>query len=414
MPDLDSPLDQSDMSLRAVMDNFPNGAIVVFDRDLRYVAVGGRGLADVGLSVEMLEGNTIRDVFPPETVDQIEPVYRAALRGEESIHDVPYEGRIYSQHASPLRGPNGDIVGGIVATHDITELRTSTDALRIAEEQFRLAFEHAPIGMAIVALDGRFEKVNRALCELLGYDADQLAAMTFQDITHPDDLQIDLAHVERLLAGEIPSYRMEKRYFDARGRVVWFQLSGSLVRDAHDNPVHFIAQIEDISQRKRSEEQLTRLAQRDPLTGVLNRAMLDRDLATYQRAAERYGDLCSLLVIDLDGFKAINDTSGHEAGDETLRRVAQAIRSRVRITDHTYRIGGDEFAILLPHAGPPAAAVLAESVRRAIADVEVVVGAKAHRVGASIGISSVDGTPGASPLRTADLAMYVDKERRRK
>jgi diguanylate cyclase (GGDEF)-like protein/PAS domain S-box-containing protein len=400
------------VSLRAVLDSYPNGAIVVFDRDLRYVAAGGRGLADVGLSVEMLEGKLIWEVFPPATAAEIEPVYRAALAGTESVCDVPYGGRIYFQHAAPLLGCDGEITGGIVATHEITELRASADMLRVAEEQFRLAFEHAPIGKALVALDGRFTRVNRSLCELLGYDEAALLDKTFQDITHPDDLQIDLGHVERLLAGEIQSYRMEKRYFDNRGRIVWVQLSGALVRDAQGAPVQFIAQIEDIGQRKRDEEQLTQLAQRDPLTGLLNRAMLDRDLAAYRRAAERYGDKCSVLLIDLDRFKAVNDQAGHEAGDEMLRQVAQSIRSRVRITDHVYRLGGDEFVVLVPHADPAAIAVLVEALRASISRVEIVAGNRKMRVGASIGVGRIEGVGEDRALSDADRSMYADKSRR--
>jgi diguanylate cyclase (GGDEF)-like protein/PAS domain S-box-containing protein len=126
-------------------------------------------------------------------------------------------------------------------------------ALREAEERFRLAFENAPIGMALVAPDGTFLRVNRALSEIVGYPADVLLIKTFQDITHPDDLEADLAFVRQMLAGEIRTFSMEKRYLHADGHIVWINLSVSLVRDEGGAPMYFISQIEDITQRKRVE-----------------------------------------------------------------------------------------------------------------------------------------------------------------
>jgi hypothetical protein len=129
-------------------------------------------------------------------------------------------------------------------------------ALRDSEERFRNAFEYAAIGKALVALDGHFLKVNHSLCEITGYSEQELLATTFQAITHPDDLDTDLVYANQLLSGEIHSYQMEKRYFHKQGYIVWSLLSGSLVRDHQDQPLYFIAQIQDITERKRTEEAL--------------------------------------------------------------------------------------------------------------------------------------------------------------
>jgi two-component system, sensor histidine kinase and response regulator len=130
--------------------------------------------------------------------------------------------------------------------------------LRESEERFRSAMEHAAIGMALVAPDGRFLQVNRSLCEIVGYSEDELLGLTFQDITHPDDLQADLSYVRRVLAGEVKTYQMEKRYVRKGGGLVWILLSVSLVRDARGEPLHFISQIQDITERMRAEEGLRR------------------------------------------------------------------------------------------------------------------------------------------------------------
>src|SRR4028118_2000374 len=129
-------------------------------------------------------------------------------------------------------------------------------ALRNSEEQFRNAFENAPIGMAIVSLDGHWVKVNPALCQIVGYSSEELLGLTFQDITHPDDLDLDLSYVHQLLAGTISTYQLEKRYFHKQGHMVWILLDGSLVQNEHGNPRHFIAQIQEITARKEAQKTL--------------------------------------------------------------------------------------------------------------------------------------------------------------
>src|SRR3569623_1592289 len=130
-------------------------------------------------------------------------------------------------------------------------VETTPDAfarLREAEERFRLAFEHAPIGIALGSPEGKFTRVNRALCELLGYTPEELVATTFQEITHPEDLNLDLENVRQVLSGEVRDYEMEKRYLHRDGHIVWALLSVALVRDEAGEPLYFISQIQDISE----------------------------------------------------------------------------------------------------------------------------------------------------------------------
>jgi PAS domain S-box-containing protein len=133
--------------------------------------------------------------------------------------------------------------------------QTLSDPLA-ADVLFRSAFEFAAIGMALVAPNGRFLRVNRSLCEITGYPQAELLRRTFQDITHPEDLDLDLDYCGKLLAGEIETYQMEKRYFHKDGSIVWVFLSVSLVRNEEGTPLFFISQIENITDRKRAEEQL--------------------------------------------------------------------------------------------------------------------------------------------------------------
>ena len=131
-----------------------------------------------------------------------------------------------------------------------------TQELREHQHQFQNAFDFAAIGMALVSPQGRWLRVNRALCDLLGYDDAELCAGSFQDVTHPDDLATNLDSVRRMLAGELETYQMEKRYFHKQGHIVWVLLSVSLVRAQDDSPVHFISQLQDISVRKAAEQAL--------------------------------------------------------------------------------------------------------------------------------------------------------------
>ncbi|MBI1797081.1 MAG: PAS domain S-box protein [Candidatus Eisenbacteria bacterium] len=137
--------------------------------------------------------------------------------------------------------------------HHPTARRSTAEALRESEQRFRLAFDNAPIGMALVQADGRWLQVNRSLCELLGYSEAELLQMNFQMVTHPDDLDVDLDLARRVLAGEIERYSLEKRYFHKDGRIIWILLHVSLVRDEAGAPRYFIGQIKDITERRTAQ-----------------------------------------------------------------------------------------------------------------------------------------------------------------
>ncbi|MCP5157847.1 MAG: PAS domain S-box protein [Gammaproteobacteria bacterium] len=160
--------------------------------------------------------------------------------------------RIIQVMSRVLRNDASQPVRIIGANVDITESENAESALREAEERFRGAFETAPHGMALISTEGRWLKVNRAVCEIVGYDEEELLVTDFQTITHPDDLDADLGYVQQLLEGRIPSYQMEKRYFHKDGRIVWILLSVSLVRDDAGQPIHFVSQIQDITERKQA------------------------------------------------------------------------------------------------------------------------------------------------------------------
>ncbi|MBI5034186.1 MAG: PAS domain S-box protein [Chloroflexi bacterium] len=220
----------------------------------------------IGLSLEELVGKTDYDIHPPELADKYVQDDRHVISTGQALELVEehrtFHGDLHYVQVTkvPIRDATGTINGVQIMFWDITERKRAEEALRQSEERFSGAFEHAAIGMALVSPEGCFLKVNDALCQLTGYSETELLAKTFQDITHPEDLETDLSYARQLLAGKIHSYQMEKRYFHKSGQIVWIQLSGSLVRDARGDPVHFIAQIQDITARKRGELDLKQRA----------------------------------------------------------------------------------------------------------------------------------------------------------
>lgn len=316
--------------------------------------------------------------------------------------------------ARPLLDDAGTSTGWVATITDITESLERQEQLEEAEERFRLAFDAAPIGVALAAPDGRWLRVNRALCDMTGYTEDLLLTRTLQDITHPDDVAADADQRARLLAGDLSSYAIEKRCLRADGHTIWMLMSVALVRHADGRPRYLIKQLQDVSERKRFERDLQHLADHDPLTGMFNRRRLSAELRREAARSRRSGSAAALLLIDLDNFKEINDSLGHSVGDDVLRAVAGALRARLRESDVVARLGGDEFAVLLPETDLTGAEVAASGIVEAIRSCEVVLGdGRTVHVTASTGVAAFDeleDPTDESLLIAADLAMYKAKD----
>jgi diguanylate cyclase (GGDEF)-like protein/PAS domain S-box-containing protein len=470
---------------------------------------------------------------------------------------------------SPLHDPAGAVIGASTIARDITAQLAVREELRASEERFRTTIDHAPIGIALRAGDGRALRVNRALCVMLGYEERELLARSGREITHPDDFGVEAELTRRLLAGEVPGGETEKRYIRADGSVLFAQLSMSVARDRDGQPMHVVSQIQNITARKENEarlrmhgreqealtavatlvaseahpravfgaaaervaglldadfgivvrlepggtpqivggwaadhlpppplgvlldrdgptatalrtgrtatlgrdaldpgvgtvaasrglaepieingklwgavsvgwetepapdpnaadrlarfahlvslavtgaearEQLCTAAFTDHLTGLYNlRAFSDR-LDEEVARSRRHGRPVSLAVFDLDHFKLVNDTLGHQMGDRVLAEFAGRLMTQRREGDVIARVGGEEFAWILPDTDGPGAQAAAERARRAIADTPFPgVGRKTT----SIGICTLRDAQDARELfRHADLALYWAK-----
>jgi len=275
---------------------------------------------------------------------------------------------------------------------------------------FENAFTHAPIGMALVDMTGRFLRVNDALCRITGYTADQVFARSFRDLSDPHDVDIDELQIAELLDGHTPRYQIEKRYRHAWGHLVWLLLSVSLVRDDEGRPLHLIAQVQDITERKELEGRLEHLVDHDFLTALFNGRRFEQALAQEIKSAIRYGGGGAVLLLDLDHFKAVNDQFGHKAGDDLLKTVAAALRGRIRETDILARLGGDEFGIILPQVDTEQAEVVAEGIVKTLRRQTAMLAEHQIPVTASVGVALFDGLTNVEILAAADLAMYEAKQ----
>ena len=285
------------------------------------------------------------------------------------------------------------------------------DEAREAVQRFRSSFDSAPIGMAIVSLKGRFIDVNSALCELVGHRRETVLGLSLRELTLEEDRDADAHLVRQVVAGNRRSTQYEKRFLHAEGHLVWVNISLSFVSGASGSPDYFIAQIEDVTERKRTLDELQHLADHDPLTGLLNRRRLEKELAQAVALTERYGHRACLVLLDLDNFKATNDSLGHGVGDELLKNIAEVLRSRVRRSDLVARLGGDEFAILLPQANREHARRAAEGIAKAIRERIHITDGHELRTTASFGVAAIE--PGDVPDRVllrADQALYHVKE----
>ena len=288
----------------------------------------------------------------------------------------------------------------------------SLDRLRDSEERYANMVELAAIGISHVDVDGRFIHVNRQLCEMLGYTREELLTRSVLDVSHPDDrFHTDKERVQ-LQAGEIDSFKAEKRYLRKDGTPIWVHLTVAARRAADGRRLHDISIVEDITERREAQSRIQYLATHDEMTGLANRILFNelitRAIARERRRRGRF----AVLFIDLDRFKIINDSLGHEAGDQLLKELASRFHAHVRSSDVLARFGGDEFVLLLNDiADRPAASVVARNLLWLTLK-PVRVKDQQCRVTASIGIAMYpdDAQDVTTLMKYADMAMYRAKE----
>jgi diguanylate cyclase (GGDEF)-like protein/PAS domain S-box-containing protein len=313
--------------------------------------------------------------------------------------------------AAPICDEGEHLMGVAIVLHDMRERVAAELRLARSERRFRGAFDSAPLGVALVERNNRFVRVNHALCRLLGAEAVHLIGTDQAAFGEPSDNAIEKEYQHDLIAGRSDVVQYERRYRTRDGRMVWALVSATLMPADHE-PQHFLVQINDVTERKRVEDELAHLAHHDALTGAANRALLNEEVEHEIAVARRRRSRLAVVFIDLDYFKHINDSYGHEAGDAVLKETAARLTRTVRSVDLVGRMGGDEFVVVLSEVGDTADVLaLTDKLRLECGRPLRFDGREVH-LGVSMGVSLFpdDGQDFRTLLRFADSALYHAKE----
>jgi diguanylate cyclase (GGDEF)-like protein/PAS domain S-box-containing protein len=326
-------------------------------------------------------------------------------------------------------------VGATIAAQNaaIIAQRATLAQLRDSEDRFRATFEQAAVGVALIGLDYRWMMVNQRLCSILGYSRDELLQLDSRELLLSEERQLRISERDRISSAGLEQYSMDKRVIMKSGELIWCSIYATVVRDSLGKPKYYASVIEDISDRKRAEAAVERMALYDSLTGLPNRRLLLDRLRLALPAVQRAGQHGALLFIDLDRFKVLNDAHGHSVGDLLLVQAAERMQKALRAEDTVARLAGDEFIVLLQNldgdldAATATAGAIAENLR-ALLQVRFMLGELSHNISSSIGVTLFPGpgSPGKvfpeergdyrpsdaaeNLLKEADIAMYRAKQ----
>jgi diguanylate cyclase (GGDEF)-like protein/PAS domain S-box-containing protein len=401
-------------------------AIVVFDDQARIVAANARAVVMSGVSVGLAQGKRLSDIARgDESFRQRQPFWELL---EVVIVEVIRSGRDHRDDDASRVSLEGEVVSVALWIHPIRSDDGITGAVMVIRDHVAgtsMVFRRASVGMAHIDRHGLVREANRSLLDLLGRDDLDMRAQPFVAFAHPSDVDAIRPALDDVVNLRAESRRLEARFLHADGSIRWVDLSIASNGIGNGDVGGACAVLEDITDRvtlatelAAAHEQLRELAHHDPLTGLGNRTRLADDLAAAQGRAAVSGTHVAVLFIDLDGFKQVNDTDGHEAGDRLLVQVGERLKHLLRPGDSAARIGGDEFIVCCGELDPSVevatteADAIASRVRAALTAPFEVLGAQ-WTLGASIGVAlSLAGADTPDELlRSADVAMYRAKAR---
>ncbi|MDZ7656267.1 MAG: sensor domain-containing diguanylate cyclase [Sulfurimicrobium sp.] len=393
-------------------------ALLVTDRSGRIEHVNPAFTASLGYTPEEVIGNKpslLKSGFHDSVF--YETMWTTLLKGQV------WHGEIINRHKDdtsitlwmniyPVPGRDGHPEKFVSISNDITAHKRLEEEVALGNAELEAIFDNAGGGIALLDLWGRFIKVNDFWLSMLGYTREETASLNHADISHDDDIAENRQLFVALASGELSHYESDRRFVRNGGRVFWGHLSMTPVKDDAGYIRAIIAIVQDINERKLLEEKLESMAHYDALTTLPNRALFFDRLGQAITQSKRSQGLFALMFVDLDGFKAVNDTFGHDTGDALLKAVSEHLLECVRESDTVARMGGDEFTIILRAIhGPEGAAHVAEKILATLSAPYHLLGHQC-RIGASLGIVLYPqhGKNAEELLSQADNAMYAVKK----
>jgi PAS domain S-box-containing protein len=322
-------LEEERNQLRTLIDNLPD-YIFIKDLEGRFV-ISNTAHTRAVVKDHDIVGKTALDTFPQDLALQYHADDQAVIQTgqplvnvERKTIDAEGNERWVLTTKVPLHDRYGQIAGLVGMSRDITKRKQIEETLRISEERFRGAFDNAPIGLSLVAPDGRYLMVNAALCDIVGYTETELLSKTYQEITHSDDVDADVRQAQQVLDGEIRSYQMEKKYIHKDGHLVWVLLSVSLVRSALGEPLYFISQVQDITDRKELEaeihehrEHLARIVEHRTAALTIINESLQEEIADRKKVEEQLRQANEHVSLLLESAPFVTYTARFDAQSST-------------------------------------------------------------------------------------------------
>jgi diguanylate cyclase (GGDEF)-like protein/PAS domain S-box-containing protein len=364
-------------------------------------------------------GKTDFDLFPQEDVEQYyadeQAIFRSGqplINREEPVVDKAGNRRWVLTSKVPLRDSHGKIVGLVGINRDITERKQAEEALRESEEKYHELYNEAPIGYHEIDTRGTIVRVNQTEASLLGYAREEMLGRPVFDFLDESCREAVRVAVREKIERKRPLEGFECTFVRKNGDRIVFAIEDKLVFDDQGQVVGIRSTLQDITERRKAEETIRHLAYYDALTNLPNRTLFNNRLALELSRAQRNQQKASVMLLDLDKFKDVNDKLGHTLGDQLLQSVSRRLTDTVRLSDSVARMGGDEFILLLPEiAHIKDATKTAEKILKVIQKPFTIDDHKLC-ITTSIGITiyPTDGEDAETLIKNADIAMYKAKE----
>lgn len=377
----------------------------------------------LGYDAEELIGENIKILIPEgmhrnqhdDYLKQATGKFKRILNKDRMLFSQHKDGHLIPSEisVSTLNLDNETQFLGVI--RDISERFELMQRLASEEQLYRNTFELAAVGIAHIGLDGHWLRVNQALENILGYDGASLQSITLQQVVHPEDVSLDQRERLKLLSDELDKYTLDLRFIHRDGRTLWAEFCVALARDIQHQPLYFIAVLEDISLRKNMTERLKHMASKDFLSGLYNRRTFMQEAARELAHSIQNYQCMSLILLDIDHFKSINDEYGHQIGDEAIKHIAKHLSQSARNVDILARFGGEEFIVVLGNTQESEAAEIAERMRLRLCNNTLNTDDMTLSVTASFGVSCSNHsiTSLEQLISQADKSMYQAKIRGR-